>query len=1612
MKSIRIFIFSLLVCSSFGGYAQRQKDGNKVINAANTIVNEYTTLSADAAAGATTISVASSNLNANGRFSAALAPGDLIMIIQMQGASSAGSSSIEFPAGSGDFYGFPNDNTWGQVSGYNNCGNYEFCEVNTVPSGTSITIDCGLQHSYTAVGRVQVIRVPRYNSLTINSPGVLTCPAWATGGIFTGGVVAVEVYGPTTIAAGASINANGLGFRGGSTAGDNVSGLGGGQVSRTNNSEGSEKGEGIMGYQADYNVIGGRYCRGAAGNAGGGGDAHNAGGGGGANSGSLVGWDGLGIPDNTGAGWSTAWDLEGGSFSTHTSPGGGRGGYSFSASNQNALTLAPKPFQGAGSNAWGGDYRENNGGWGGRPLDYSTGRLFLGGGGGAGDQDNNCAGAGGKGGGLIYVLSYNTISGAGTITANGANGSNTGSTFSSVGIDGAGGAGGGGTIVLNTSSAVTGITASANGGNGGNQVETPGTNEAEGPGGGGGGGYIALTSGGITMTANGGANGTTNSSALTEFTPNGATKGDVGFTGQPITKDTISALNVSICSGNTATLTATLTGTIPATITWYSASTGGVVLGTGSTYTTPVLATTTTYYVGFCPGSYRIPVVVTVTPGLSISVNSPSICSGQTANLTATGGTTYTWTSGATSTGTNTASASPTSTTTYTVTGTSGTCSGTATATVTVNSLPVVTVTSPTICAGQTASLTASGATSYTWSAGATSTGTNTADVTPPVGTSSYTVTGTASGCTNTAVSTVTVNALPSISVNSPTICNGQTANLTASGGSSYTWSAGATSTGTNTADASPTTTTTYTVTGTASGCSNTASATVTVTPLPTISVTSPTICAGQTASLSASGGTSYSWSAGATSTGTNTADASPTSTTTYTVTGTSSGCSNTAVSTVTVNPLPDATIASVTPVCSGASPFNLSAATSGGTWSGTGITNTSAGTFDPATSGTGSFIITYSISATCSNSDTIHILVIDNLDATISSIGAMCQSAAPVNLTAANSGGTWTGTGITNASSGTFDPSVAGPGTYTITYSISGSCGNSDTALVTVNANADASITAVSPVCVGASSFNFAAATAGGTWSGTGITNSALGTFDPATAGVGSFPISYTISGACGDADTISIVVNATADASITPVSSMCVGASAFNLVAATSGGTWSGTGITNTSAGTFDPATAGVGSYPIIYTITGTCGAADTTTVTVTALSDVTIAAQAPLCPGSGVVTLNAATSGGTWSGTGVTNATAGTFDPASLSPGSYIVTYTLAGTCGNTDTATIVVNAPADASIAAVSALCQTASPFNLSAASPGGSWSGTGITNAVNGTFDPSISGPGVFTVTYGISGACGDTATQTVTVNSIPSVTLSSDVASGCEPLCVNFTESGSASCATLSVNFGDGASSSSVNSAHCYTSPGSYDLTVTCTDNNGCVGSQTYNNMINVFDVPVASFSVSPGGILPANSTVNFTDNSTGSPVSWGWSLGDGTTSTNQNPSNTYTNEGTYCIDLMVTNINGCADTSSDCITIANDATISVPNVFTPNGDGQNDEFFVTSTAVKTLSVVIYDRWGLKMAEIASVNGFWDGRTSSGNKAPDGVYYYILKATGTNDKITQQEGFIQLIHDK
>jgi gliding motility-associated-like protein len=323
---------------------------------------------------------------------------------------------------------------------------------------------------------------------------------------------------------------------------------------------------------------------------------------------------------------------------------------------------------------------------------------------------------------------------------------------------------------------------------------------------------------------------------------------------------------------------------------------------------------------------------ITVYPQPTLTVNSATICAGVTTTLTTSGASTYTWSTGA---HTASISSSPPNTTNYTVTGTDiHSCVNTTTTSITVHPLPVVTtVGSTTICAGNTATLTANGASTYLWNTSAT---TSSITVTPAI-TTQYTVTGTdINNCTDTATATVTVNAMSPLIVNSPAICIGATATLVVSGANTYTWNTGAT---TPSIIQSPGATTNYTVTGTnISGCVNSATTSIIVNPLPTITATKDTICAGVNATLNAGGAVTYTWSSGNIG---QVVTLAPNISTNYTVTGTdANSCVNTTTTSIVVNLTPTLTLTGDT-ICVGETATLTAGGAASYTWSTSATTNT-----------------------------------------------------------------------------------------------------------------------------------------------------------------------------------------------------------------------------------------------------------------------------------------------------------------------------------------------------------------------------------------------------------------------------------------------------------------------------------------------------------------------------------------------------------------------------------------------------------------------------------------------------------------------------------------------
>jgi hypothetical protein len=632
-----------------------------------------------------------------------------------------------------------------------------------------------------------------------------------------------------------------------------------------------------------------------------------------------------------------------------------------------------------------------------------------------------------------------------------------------------------------------------------------------------------------------------------------------------------------------------------------------------------------------------VAVQINALPNVTINGTTSSTvtpCPNVTGTLTAAGASTYTWIPG--NLHTTTVTGAPASPVTFTLTGTDvNGCNNTATEFVNVLPKPTLTVTPlvSNICVGTTATLTASGANTYTWNTGIVG-----ATITPsPTVTTNYTVTGTAANtCTSTAVTLINVdNAI--ITVNSPSICIGNTATLTANGGSTYTWSTTETTT---LITPSPTVTTDYTVTGTdVNNCVSTTTSTVTVNSIPSVSVqvSSFTLCAGTSATLSATvtGGLapmSYTWHPGGTTPSATVTTITPSATSTVTavkkwfvVVTDANGCttSNDTVD-VQVNSLPQmSTLASTTITCAG-SQVTLTAVPVGGglaplsyTWHPGGTTPSATVTTITPSATTATAIKKWFMTVQDANgcmftNDTVAVQI-NSLPqvSTLASTTITCAG-SPVTLTAVPvSGGlaplsyTWHPGGTTpSATVTTITPSATTATAikkwFMTVQDANGCVFTNDTVDVQINSLPQVSTLASTTItCAGSPVTLTAVPVSGGlaplsyTWHPGGTTPSAtVTTITPSATTATSvkkwFMTVQDANGCVFTNDTVDVQINALPTITITPNTNTVCAGSTVTLTASGAGSgtyTWTNTGATGVSI-TPSP------TVTTQYTVTGTDG------------------------------------------------------------------------------------------------------------------------------------------------------------------------------------------------------------------------------------------------------------------------------------------------------------------------------------------------------------------------------------------------------------------------------------
>ncbi|MDO3628858.1 gliding motility-associated C-terminal domain-containing protein [Mucilaginibacter sp. BT774] len=201
---------------------------------------------------------------------------------------------------------------------------------------------------------------------------------------------------------------------------------------------------------------------------------------------------------------------------------------------------------------------------------------------------------------------------------------------------------------------------------------------------------------------------------------------------------------------------------------------------------------------------------------------------------------------------------------------------------------------------------------------------------------------------------------------------------------------------------------------------------------------------------------------------------------------------------------------------------------------------------------------------------------------------------------------------------------------------------------------------------------------------------------------------------------------------------------------------------------------------------------------------------------------------------------------------------------------------------------------------------------------------------------------------------------------------------------------------------------GTYSLMVT---RFGCSSDLANITIAPPSPTPVAEFTCTPSYTDAAYGpvAVQFNNHSTGAN-SYSWNFGDGTTSSEKDPKHIFNQKGNFTITLTATNTDGCSESvsKSGLIIIENNNYIFIPNTFSPNGDGKNDEFQVTITNVTSYHIKIFDRWGAALFESTDINQSWKG-DNKGQRVPTGTYFYIINAVGTDGTAINKSGYITII---
>ena len=966
---------------------------------------------------------------------------------------------------------------------------------------------------------------------------------------------------------------------------------------------------------------------------------------------------------------------------------------------------------------------------------------------------------------------------------------------------------------------------------------------------------------------------------------------------------------------------------------------------------------------------------------------------------------------------------------------TSGTCPNSSTQSLTVTALDDASFSLTDFCIGDAnnANITGLAGGSFTFNTTPTDGSSiiaGTGEITNEVAGASYSIKYTTSGnCPNTSIASVSVTPLDDASFTLTDFCIGDAngANITGLAGGNFTFnitpsdgSSVIAGTGEITNEVAGST---YSIKYTTAGsCPNSSIESVSVTALDNASFTLTDFCeeSANSANITGLTGGSFSFnpdpSDGSSVIAATGEIVNEVGGTNYTIEYTTSGiCPNTSLQSVSVTAKDDPTFAySSTTFCTtGGDQTPVSIATGGGVFSEptTLAINSSTGTVDVASSALGSYDITYTTTGSCPDNSTITVNITSAPSASFSySATPYCQNSgsATVSFGAGSSGGVFsesTGDLVINSTTGAVNLNSSPPGSYTVNNDIAASSGCSAASASTpieIVALDDAGFT-LSDFCEGDVNSATITGLAGGSFT-FNITPSDGSSLDASTGeiidGVAgtTYTIKYTTSGSCANSSVKSVSVTSSDDPTFAYSSTtFCLtGGNQLPESVATAGGIFSeGTNsmIINSTTGEIDVASSGIGDYIITYNTSGSCAQSSNVTVSIISSTDGSFSySETPYCQGSGTatITLDAGAIGGVFSestGNLIINPATGEVDLDASASGTYVVSNeigAIGGCAAVSVTTSIEIKSLDDASFALTDFCAGDDNAADVSGMS-GGSFTffenpsdGSSV-NSSTGEISNGVGGT-TYSIEYTTSGSCPNSSTETVTVNSLPTIGYLGNT-SLCEGESTKLTAYGAAS-----YQWGAGQTINPIIIAP------SADTTIVVSGTIGsCVGNKTIT--VNVQALPIISIS---GDTTIFSGEEGWLSAEGGDSYSW-WPS-DGLSCVDcAEPEVFITESITYCVEA---NLGGCVDTA--CVNVEVEfkpevecGEVYVPNAFSPNGDNNNDVLYVYGDCITELKFEIFNRWGESVFVTETVGAGWDG-AFRGKNLNTGVFTYVASVVSTN----------------